>query len=133
MKTPDKENKHEELLDSELLLLDQEESKAFLSKIKKNRKKAGKALADFSKKMGNEAVETKEASKIFYKYLKGGDISKEEEHELKTQVYDLFKMMGIGIPFMLIPGSTLLMPFLIKVAKRYDVNLLPTSFTEEEE
>ena len=67
-----------------------------------------------------------EASKIVVKFLKEGKVSKEEEHELKTQIYDLFKIAGIGIPFMLIPGSALLMPFLIKLANNYDncINIL---------
>ncbi|MFT5602854.1 MAG: phenylalanyl-tRNA synthetase alpha subunit [Flavobacteriales bacterium] len=123
----------EKLKDEDLIVLETEESKAFLNKIKNNRKKASKALKTFTKNLGNEAIETKEASKVVYKFMKGEKITKEEELELRTQIYDIFKMVGIGIPFMLIPGSTLLMPFIIKVANKYGINLLPTSFTEEEE
>ena len=85
-------------------------------------------MKNFVSKMGTEAKETHEASKVVVKFLKEGKVSKEEEHELKTQIYDLFKMAGIGIPFMLIPGSTLLMPFLIKLAKKKGINLLPFRF-----
>lgn len=100
----------------------------FAQKIKENRKKAQKALKTFAKDLGNEAKETREASKILMKFLIDGKITPEEEKELRTQIYDIFKMAGIGIPFMLIPGSTLLLPFLIKVANRYGVNLIPSSF-----
>jgi hypothetical protein len=34
---------------------------------------------------------------------------------------------------MLIPGSTLLMPFLIKLANKKGINLLPSAFKKEEE
>ena len=102
----------------------------FVNKLKSNRKKAAKAMKVFAKGLGNEAKETKEASKILVKFLAEGKVSPEEEKELKTQVYDLFKMVGIGIPFFMIPGSSLLLPFLIKISSRYGVNLLPTSFTK---
>lgn len=110
----------------------------FAQKIKENRKKAQKAMKTFAKDLGNEAKETAEASKIVMKFIVDGKITPEEEKELRTQIYDIFKMAGIGIPFMLIPGSSLLLPFLIKVASRYGINLLPTSFDhskdkEEEE
>lgn len=100
----------------------------FAKKLKDNRIKAQKAMRTFAKDLSNEAKETREASKILVKFLMDGKISPEEEKELRTQVYDIFKMAGIGIPFFLIPGSSLLLPFLIKVANRYGVNLLPTSF-----
>jgi hypothetical protein len=105
----------------------------FVSKLKSNRKKAAKAMKVFAKGLGNEAKETREASKILVKFLAEGKVSPEEEKELKTQVYDLFKMVGIGIPFFMIPGSSLLLPFLIRISSRYGVNLLPTSFTNKEE
>lgn len=114
--------------DEDLSQLDDLGQKEFVKKIRENRKKATKALKVFAQDLGNEAKETKEASKILVKFLMEGSVSPEEEKELKTQVYDLFKMVGIGIPFFMIPGSSLLLPFLIKVSSRYGVNLLPTSF-----
>ena len=42
-------------------------------------------------------------------------------------------MAGNGICFMLIPGSTLLLPFLIKLANKRGINLLPYAFKTEEE
>ena len=66
------------------------------------------------------------------KYLKEGNISKEEEKELKSQVVDIFKAVGLGVPFVLIPGSSLLLPFLIKMAEKKGINLLPTAFSDSE-
>tara|TARA_B110000285_G_scaffold60119_1_gene68963 strand:- start:50 stop:460 length:411 start_codon:yes stop_codon:yes gene_type:complete len=109
------------------------ETKEFSEKLKTHGNKATEVMKNFVSKMGTEAKETHEASKIVVKFLKEGKVSKEEEHELKTQIYDLFKMAGIGIPFMLIPGSTLLMPFLIKLANKIGIDLLPSAFKKEEQ
>ena len=109
------------------------ETREFSENLKKHRNKATEVMKNFVSKMETEAKETHEASKVVVKFLKEGKVSKEEEHELKTQIYDLFKMAGIGIPFMLIPGSTLLMPFLIKLANKKGINLLPSAFKKEEE
>lgn len=79
-----------------------------------------------------ETVETKQASRIAIKYISKGVITKQEELELRQQVYDILKTLGIAVPFAIVPGATLLMPFLIKIAKKKGVNLLPSSFTNEE-
>jgi hypothetical protein len=123
----------EKLNDEDLVILENDESKEFIKKIKANRKKAAKAMKVFAKDLGNEAKETRQASKILVKFLAEGQVTKEEEKELKTQVYDLFKMVGIGIPFFMIPGSSLLLPFLIKISAKYGVNILPTSFNHKNE
>ncbi|WP_177219225.1 hypothetical protein [Lutibacter maritimus] len=47
---------------------------------------------------------------------------------LKTRVYDILKKLGIGVPFMLIPGATLLIPFILKAAEKKGINLYPTNF-----
>ena len=108
------------------------ETREFSEKLKNHGNKATEVMKTFVSKMGTEAKETHEASKIVVKFLKEGKVSKEEEHELKNQIYDLFKIAGIGIPFMLIPGSALLMPFLIKLANKKGINLLPSAFKKEE-
>lgn len=75
-----------------------------------------------------EASETKEATLIIEKYIKVGNITDKEEVLLKTQLIDSLKIVGVIIPFVLIPGASILMPILIKVAKKHDINILPTAF-----
>jgi hypothetical protein len=48
-------------------------------------------------------------------------------------VYDILKTLGVGIPFALIPGASILIPILIKVAQKKGINLLPSAFTEQDE
>jgi hypothetical protein len=117
--------------DEDFAFLEERGQSDFVKYLKGNRQKTSKALFQFAKDLSNEAKETREASLLVVKFLKEGKITPDEEKELRTQVYDLFKMMGIGIPFVLIPGSTLLLPFLVRVSKRFGVDLLPTSFKHE--
>ena len=76
-----------------------------------------------------EYADTKEAGSIVRKYLKEGSITEEEEHLLKTQMVDLLKIAGVGVPFVLIPGASILMPILVKVAAKYNIDLLPAAFS----
>jgi hypothetical protein len=113
-------------------IFEKEGKTAFSEKISIHKEKANKAFQELIVNLKVEATETQVASKIFVKYIKEGNVSKKEEQELKTQVYDLLKVLGIGIPFALIPGASLLIPFLIKIANKKGVQLLPTAFNEED-
>lgn len=113
-------------------IFEKEGKTEFSEKISIHKEKANKAFQELIVNLKVEATETQVASKIFVKYIKEGNVSKKEEQELKTQVYDLLKVLGIGIPFALIPGASLLIPFLIKIANKKGVQLLPTAFNEED-
>ena len=101
--------------------------------INKHRYKTTKALNLFFLGIKNEASDTKEASRIIYKFILNQKITKNEEKLLKMQVFDIFKILGIGIPFMLIPGATLLIPFVIKVAEKKGIDLIPSNFKKDSE
>lgn len=122
-----------DLSKEELALLEKKGAKEFARKLSENRKKASKAMRLFLHNVGTEAKETKDASKILLKFIREGKVEEQEEVELKQQVYDLLKMVGIGVPFFLIPGSSLLIPFLMKIAEKRGVNLFPSAFTKDEE
>lgn len=119
-----------ELQEEDLELLDKKGAKEFAKKLGENRKKASKAIRIFFNNVGTEAKETKEASKILMKFIREGKVKPEEEKELKQQIYDLLKLVGVGVPFVLIPGSALLIPFLAKIAEKRGVNLFPSSFSK---
>ena len=73
-----------------------------------------------------EEANTKEAAAIVKKYMATGKISEDEEKLLKLQLADTLKIVGIVVPFVLIPGASIVMPILIKVAGRHNINLLPS-------
>lgn len=74
----------------------------------------------------------KEAILIVRKYIKEGTISEDECHIIKTQLIDSFKILGIGVPFVLIPGASILMPILLKVAAKHHIELMPSAFIDQE-
>ncbi len=117
-------------IEIDLSLLEKDGKTEFSEKIKLHKEKTTKAFQDFVVNLKIEATETHQASKIMLKYIKEGDITKEEEKEFRLQVYDLLKILGIGIPFALIPGASLLIPFVVKVAERKGVKILPTAFNK---
>jgi len=90
--------------------------------------KGRESIKDFLHKASHEIHETKEAGIILKKYSHGHSLSKDEKRLIKQQVFDVLKSVGIGIPFFLIPGASILLPILISIAKKHNINLLPSSF-----
>lgn len=86
----------------------------------------------FLHEIKTEAEGDKEAFLIIRKYMEGIKLSETEEHVLKTQLMDSFKIIGIGIPFVLIPGASILMPLLIRVAAKHNIELIPSAFINPE-
>ena len=72
----------------------------------------------------------KEACAIIQKYIREGKISDEEEHLLRGQLMDSLKIVGIGVPFVMIPGASILMPILIKIAGKHNIQLMPSAFID---
>ena len=107
--------------------------KDFASRLNLNSEKSAKAFKVFFNSLRKEARETKQASYLLVKFLKEGKLSKKEEKELKLQFYDVLKIMGVGIPFFMIPGATVLVPFLIKLSRKLGLDIIPTSFKKDED
>ncbi|MFT7611595.1 MAG: hypothetical protein ACI9J3_000540 [Parvicellaceae bacterium] len=123
-------SKKDDWLNNEFSHLEKKGEKAFVTKLKSNKDKSVMAVQLFFENLGKEAKETQVASKIMVKYMRDGSISKDEEKELKSQLADIFKAVGLGIPFVLIPGASLLLPLLVKIAQKRGIQLLPTAFNE---
>lgn len=92
-----------------------------------------KEIKIFLVKISIEARETKEAAYIVRKYTRGEKITEEEEKALKEQIYDVLKIAGIGIPFALIPGASILLPLIVTIAKKKGIEILPSSFSTKNE
>lgn len=80
-----------------------------------------------------QAGNTKEAAIIIEKFVKGEELTEEDDEILKIQLIDSLKIVGVIIPFVLIPGASILMPLIIKVAKKHKIELLPTAFQDDAE
>ena len=86
----------------------------------------------FVRGMKEEARGTKEAAEIIGKYMKEREITPEEEKILKAQLCDTLKVVGVVVPFILIPGASIIIPILIKVAQKHNIELMPASFSREQ-
>lgn len=100
----------------------------FRAFIHKNRSKVSLALDLFFKGLKEGAKDTKKTTRIIQKFATKEGIDKEDEQFLKTYVGDLLKLVGIGIPFVLIPGATLIIPFIIRAAEKRNIDLIPSNF-----
>lgn len=85
----------------------------------------------FVQSIKKEGQETKEATLIVQKYMRTGQMTDDEERIIKEQMVDSLKIIGVVVPFILIPGASIVMPILIKVAEKRGVELLPSSFNSD--
>jgi len=117
-----------ELVGIDVAIFESNGKKEFARIVKRNKHKTIRALNHFLVGIKNEADDTQETSLIIYKFISQQKITKKDEKHLKNQVYDIFKILGIGVPFMIIPGATLLIPFIIKIAEKKGIDLVPSNF-----
>ena len=86
-------------------------------------------MVESFKKEGDNLNKTKE---IIKKFIETKTLSKEDETFLKLQLADTLKILGIVVPFVLIPGASLIMPILIKVAKSKNIDLMPSIMNKDD-
>ena len=96
--------------------------------ILKNRVMVAEALDIFFNGVKTGASDTKKTRLIIQTYVTTGNITKEEEKFIKHYVFDMLKIAGIGIPFVLLPGASIIIPFVIKAAEKRNINLMPSNF-----
>lgn len=92
--------------------------------------------APFFENSKQEGRETKEAFQHMQKYLRGEELTEEENTAFKEQMGDLLKGIGIVIPFAIIPGASILIPVLIKLCNKLGIDYtgaLPSSFKNEKD
>ncbi len=92
-----------------------------------------KHLHSFLKSIKTEYHGTKSSAKVIEKYIKGESITPEDDLLLRRQIADYFKYIGIVVPFIIIPGSMIILPLLVREAKKRNIDLLPSSFSDKKE
>ena len=97
----------------------------------KNKKESlKKSVPEFLKNLRDFFSKQKSGAKILRKMLEGKKLSRSEMNELKTQVKDL--LMGTSLlGLFVLPGGGLSVTALIKFAKKFNVEILPTSFQQQ--
>jgi len=90
----------------------------------------GELFFDILKK---EYGDTKDLLPIIQKFITTKQLSNREKVIFQKQMKDLLKLAGLGaIAAIPIPGTMLLIPPIIQLAKRFKINLLPEGFNGEE-
>ena len=84
----------------------------------RNKTVVANAFDTFFKGVKSEAQDAKKTRIIIQTYVTKGDIHKEDEKFLKSYIINLLKIAGIGIPFILLPGATIIIPFIVKLAEK---------------
>ncbi len=92
-----------------------------------------KHLHSFIQSLKTEYQGNKSAAKVIEKYLKGEKITPQDDMLLRRQIFDYFKFIGIVVPFIIIPGSMIILPILVREAKKRNIDLLPSSFSDKKE
>ncbi len=91
-------------------------------------KKGENSLHEFWQKSRNEIKETQQAEQIVEKYFEGKEVTREEKEILKNQTFDMAKIIFVGVPLAVIPGFSVVMILMVKAGKKYNFNILPSSF-----
>ena len=97
--------------------------------IKKKGAGAAEATVDFLKKLKTELGETKEGALLLSKLARGQALTPEETSQLKTQALDV----GKGLPLLALlaaPGGGVATVALVKLAKKFDIDLMPSAFQD---
>lgn len=81
--------------------------------------------------LASEQAQTKEMLILYKKYISGKGITPEEMKQANKQLLDLIRASGLTI-LAILPGSLITIPFLVKIARKYNIELLPDSFLDDE-
>ena len=81
-----------------------------------------------------EYGDTKDLLPIIQKFMTTKTLTPEEKKLFGSQMKDLLKLTGLGaIAAIPIPGTMLLIPVVVNLAKKFKINLLPEGFNNESE
>jgi len=88
-----------------------------------NTKKIEKYLLKLKDAFLDETIENKKMLDIYVKYIEG-HASDDEIEEANYQLKQVFRSLGLGI-LVILPFSPISIPYVIKRAKEYDIDLIP--------
>ena len=92
------------------------------------RKKLIRSLLLLKATFNNESESNKEMLKTFYLHSKG-EANKQDLQIANNQLKELLKDLGFGLLTSL-PFSPITIPFILKLSKRYNVDIIPEWFRD---
>jgi len=98
--------------------------KKLISKYRSEKEKISSSLLTLKKALEVESKETTQMLDIYYKYVSGERIDKDELSKANNQLKDVLKGVGAFGVFAL-PGGILAIAFLVKLGKIFNIDILP--------
>jgi hypothetical protein len=87
-----------------------------------------KALVLLKNLLEQESESTKEMLKTYYSYTQG-KIKEEDLEQANKQLKELFRDLGFGF-LTILPFAPITIPFLVKLARKYEIDIVPEWFKE---
>ena len=87
-----------------------------------------KALVLLKNTLEQESESTKEMLKTYYSYTQG-KIKEEDLEQANKQLKELFRDLGFGF-LTILPFAPITIPFLVKLARKYEIDIVPEWFKE---
>tara|TARA_B100001029_G_C14679702_1_gene243938 strand:+ start:209 stop:550 length:342 start_codon:yes stop_codon:yes gene_type:complete len=103
------------------------DSKVFgklVEKYESEKEKIKKSLLELREVLKTESKESSQMLDIYYQYIAGEKISKEDLEKANEQLRDVLKGLG-ALGVFALPGGVLAIAFLVKVGKYFGVDILP--------
>ncbi len=97
---------------------------------KRGKRRIRRDLLAIKQALAQEKEETREMLSIYRKYTQG-DASATEMKVANEQLVDLIKGLGVGV-FAVLPFAPITIPFIIKLGKRFGIEVLPSAFYEQD-
>lgn len=94
------------------------------------RNKIKESLMELKRCLAQEKDQTIDMLKVYKRCVSGGDVTADELSEANKQIVDVIRTSGLSILVML-PGSVITIPVLVKFARKYNIELLPDSFLKD--
>lgn len=101
------------------------------SYFRKSRQRTIEQLGKLKIGLAQETVETKQMMRAYRDFL-AGRATREEMQVANEQLRDVIKTMGLGA-LLVLPGSVLTLPVLVKLAERFGINIFPSAFKKDDE
>jgi len=89
-----------------------------------------RSIEKFLEVLKNEVAQKTELKNVFIKYIRNIPITEAESQMVREQLLDILKLLGLGTIFVL-PGSMLVIPFIVKLCNKYNINIVPNSLKLE--
>ena len=93
-------------------------------KYESEKEKIKKSLLELKEVLKTESKESSQMLDIYYQYIAGENINKEDLEKANEQLRDVLKGLG-ALGIFALPGGVLAIAFLVKVGKYFGVDILP--------